>query len=230
VSAHPLIGRRRFVAACISPYPDESLLGFVTRGLRLTAVRQLKAGLKAAGAARPEPVAIATTLSDPAQIASLAEAFGCDPEDIRTRIYAPGTFDHSTTDTLNFFGTKIRWQYLETKIRRVAPRALQAEPYHRAPWQFRPFSFYASTRELLLDTCPICNRKGRRCATGASTKTALPTSTCATSRRRSSKSTIPKRWISSLAWWIPFRSAKPSRGACCPPHGTTSPMPPCSNP
>ncbi len=159
MSAHPLIGRRRFVAACISPYPDESLLGFVTRGLRLTAVRQLKAGLKAAGAARPEPVAIATTLSDPAQIASLAEAFGCDPEDIRTRIYAPGTFDHSTTDTLNFFGTKIRWQYLETKIRRVAPRALQAEPYHRAPWQFRPFSFYASTRELLLDTCPICNRK-----------------------------------------------------------------------
>jgi transposase len=168
VSEHPFIGRRRFVAACISPYPDESLLGFVTRALRLTAVRQLKAGLRVAGATRPEPVAITTTLSDPAQIASLAYAFGCDPEEIRSRTYAPGTFDHSTTETLNFFGTKIRSQYFEAKVRRVAPRALEIEPYHRAISQLRPFSFDPLTNETLLDTCPVCNRKlGWRRAQGA---------------------------------------------------------------
>jgi hypothetical protein len=140
----------------------------VTRALRLTAILQLKAGLNAAGAARPEPVAITTTLSDPTQIASLAHAFGCDPEEIRARTYQLGTFDHSTTETLNFFGTKIRAQYCEAKVRRIAPRALEIEPYHRAVWQLRPFSFDPSTRELLLDTCPVCNKKlGWRRAQGA---------------------------------------------------------------
>lgn len=150
---------RRFEGLDLLPYPDESLLGFVTRCLSFTAVRQLRKGLLLGGAARSEPVHVTTTLTDEEQIASLAHVLCCEPEDISSRVYRAGTFERSDSDTLSFFGTMVRSHYFETKIRRVSPRALDIEPYHRAIWQLRPFAFDPSTRELLLDTCPVCGRK-----------------------------------------------------------------------
>jgi len=148
--------RRRFQALEGPPFPDESLLGFVTRSLSMTAIVQLRTGLKVGGAVLPEPVALATTLRDNDMIGSLAFCFGCEADDIRSRTYDLGTFDHSTSETLEFFGTKIRAQYRECKIRRVSPRALDVAQYHRAIWELRPFSFDPTTRELLLSTCPKC--------------------------------------------------------------------------
>jgi transposase len=160
--------RRRFQALEGPPFPDESLLGFVTRSLSMTAIVQLRKGLKVGGAVLPEPVALATTLRDEDMVGSLAFCFGCEPEDIRSRTYNLGTFDHSTSETLEFFGTKIRSQYREAKIRRVSPRALDAAQYHRAIWELRPFSFDPTTRETLLNTCPECRRTlGWRRAQGA---------------------------------------------------------------
>src|ERR1700761_724616 len=101
-------GNRRFQAYIAPPHPDESLLGFVTRALSLTAAPQLKSALKLAGVHKLAPVAIATTLTDAREIAGLATLLNTTPEEIRKRTYAVGTFDHSTTETLDFFGVKIR--------------------------------------------------------------------------------------------------------------------------
>lgn len=147
---------RRFKGACITPFPDESLLGLVTRALSHTAIRQLKRGLHVAGASRPAATAAATTLTDPTQITSLAYAFGWDPSEIQSRVYESGTFEHSGTETLTFFGTQIRALYRGAKIRRVSPRALDLSPYHRAVWELKPFAFDPATCERLLDTCPVC--------------------------------------------------------------------------
>jgi transposase len=150
--------RRRFQALEGPPFADESLLGFVTRSLAMTAIVQLRTGLKVGGAMLPEPVALATTLRDDDMIGSLAFCFGCEPEEIRSRTYNLGTFEHSTSETLEFFGTKIRAQYRECKIRRVSPRALDVAQYHKAIWELRPFSFDPTTREMLLNTCPKCRK------------------------------------------------------------------------
>ena len=149
----------RFQAHIPPPYPDESLLGFVNRALSLTAVPRIRRALPLAGIEKQSSLAIATTLTDAKDVAALATLLRCDDEAISARVYSIGTFDHSTTEVLNFFGVKIRAQYRENKIRRVSPRALAIAPYHRAIWEMRPFSFDPLTREKLLDTCPVCGAK-----------------------------------------------------------------------
>jgi transposase len=156
--AHGLNGRR-FQAVIEPPFPDESLFGFLTRALSHTAIRSLRRLLQMADAAKPNALAVATTLTNPDEIARIAYLFGCEPNDLGSRTYAIGTLDHSTTETIEFFGTKIRAQYREAKVRRVSPRALEIAPYHRAIWEVRPFCFDPATRENLLDSCPVCQRK-----------------------------------------------------------------------
>jgi transposase len=152
-------GTRRFRATITPPHADESLLGFVTRALSLTAAPHLKSALKLAGIQKLAPVAIATTLTDAREIAGLATLLNTTPDEIRKRTYAIGTFDHSTTETLDFFGVRIRAQYRENVVRRLSPRALEISRHHRAPWELRPFSFDFATKESLLDTCPACKQK-----------------------------------------------------------------------
>jgi hypothetical protein len=139
--------RRSFVARVGAPFVDESLLGYVSRALSVTAVRQLPTMLRLADAPKPNSVAMPTTLVDPGEIERIAVLFGCEVEDIASRTYAVGTFEHSGTESLDFFGTQIRHHYRECKIRRVSPRALEIAQYHRAIWEIRPLSFDPQTRE-----------------------------------------------------------------------------------
>jgi transposase len=150
---------RKFVATVGAPFVDESLLGYVGRALSVTAVRQIATMLRLADAAKPNAAAIPATLTDPAEIERVATLLGCRPADIATRTYAFGTIEHSGSEAMNFFGTEIRYHFRECKIRRVSPRALELEQYHRAVWELRPLAFDPQTKEKLLDTCPVCSRK-----------------------------------------------------------------------
>jgi transposase len=151
--------KRSFVARVGAPFVDESLLGYFSRALSVTAVRQLPTMLRLADATKPNSVAMPTTLVDPEEIERIAALFGCTAQDIASRTYAVGAFEHTGTESLDFFGTKIRRHYREGKLRRVSPRALMIAQYHRAIWEARPFVFDPQTKEPLQDTCPVCNRK-----------------------------------------------------------------------
>lgn len=144
-----------FVARVGPPYPDESLLGFVTRGMAVTAVKQLHRALFLADAAKPKSTCIATTLVDNDEIVRLAHLLGCTPEDIASRTYRAGTFEHSGAPTIEFFGTGISAQFRRFAVRRVSPRALSIAAYHRAMWEL-PFSFDPATKEPLRGSCPVC--------------------------------------------------------------------------
>jgi transposase len=150
---------RKFVATVGAPFVGESLLGYIARALSVTAVRNLRAMLTLADAAKPNAAAIATTLVDPDEIDRVATLFGCPPVEITSRTYAMCTIEHSGAEAMNFFGTEIRYHFRECKFRRVSPRALNIAQYHRALWELRPIAFDPQTQEKLIDTCPVCNRK-----------------------------------------------------------------------
>lgn len=138
------------------PAPGESLLGFITRILRLTPVHHTVQGLTLAGIDRLGPYSLPTTITD-REIDGLAILFNLPREAIAAMTHRLGTFDHSSTETIDFFGVRIRADYREKRVRRVSPRALAMAPYfHRAIWDLRIFSFDPATREQLLDHCPEC--------------------------------------------------------------------------
>lgn len=76
---------------------------------------------------------------------------------IHTRVYDAVPCDEGQ-DQIGFFGSQIRRAYRETTVRRISPRALSVSPYHRAIWEIRIFGFCTDTRELLLDSCPVCGK------------------------------------------------------------------------
>ncbi|OSI24804.1 helix-turn-helix domain-containing protein [Bradyrhizobium canariense] len=91
---------------------------------------------------------------DQRQACELAQIVDCDPAAIHERTYRQA----SRRGGIVFFGTTIGKKYRETTVRRVSPRALDLERYHRAVWELRPFCFDPQTKELLLDTCPNCGK------------------------------------------------------------------------
>ncbi|MCL8483405.1 transposase [Bradyrhizobium denitrificans] len=155
-------GIRSFAADMPVPIEDESLLGFINRALERTLIVRLRKGLALADvrpAGSPSGVNIAE-----GKAAGLATLFKVDREQIVRRLHPKAAFDHVVGkggESVDFFGTKIRTQYLETMFRRVSPRALTIAPYHRALWDLRPFNFDPQTRELLLKSCPVCGEKLR---------------------------------------------------------------------
>jgi transposase len=150
---------RSFAADMPRPIEGESLLGLFSRALDRTSIVRLKQGLALAGVKPPANPSGLTIVEGQAD--RLAALFGLDRKDIVQRLHRRSHFDHHSTEAIDFFGTKIRTQYLETIFRRVSPRALMLSPHHKAVWDLRPFSFDPTTREPLLGTCPICGERLR---------------------------------------------------------------------
>lgn len=155
----PFAKVRPFQAQIDPPFPGESLLGFVTRALSISPVKQLQRGLALAGLATGAPASIATTLVGDREVAGVATLLRTTPDEIRQRTYADAPLGHNRRDMIEFFGVPMRAHYRESKIRRVSPQALKIGPYHRAVWELRPFSFDPQTRGRLIDTCPVCDQK-----------------------------------------------------------------------
>lgn len=150
---------KKFIATVGPPHLDESLRGYLGRALSVTAIRNVATMLKIADATKPNAVSLATTLTDEGEIERIATLIGCTPEDIVSRTYLTGEFAHSGSESIDFFGTQIRAHFRETRFRRVSPRALEIDPYHRAVWELRPIAFDPQTKEKLIDTCPACERQ-----------------------------------------------------------------------
>ncbi|MDH2386395.1 hypothetical protein [Bradyrhizobium sp. CER78] len=150
---------RKFIATVGAPYIDESLRGYFGRALSVTAVRNVATMLKVADAIKPNAVSLATTLTDPDEIARIATLIGCTPLDIVSRTYRVGEISHSGSESIDFFGTQIRLHFRETKYRRVSPMALEIAQYHRAIWELRPLGYDFQTNEKLLSSCPACKRR-----------------------------------------------------------------------
>jgi len=115
--------------------------------------------LKLADVTKGNAVSLATTLTDPDEIARIATLIGCTPQDIASRTYRTGEFSHSGSESIDFFGTQIRLHFRETRYRRVSPRALEISHHHRALWELRPLGDDPQTKERLLSVCPACGRK-----------------------------------------------------------------------
>jgi transposase-like protein len=149
---------RPFIAEMPAPHPDESLHGYIDRAAQRTVVRNLGTMLRLAGSTKktsfPRPFN-----TDPEEARGLAALFKLTPHEMLSRLYPWGEFDHVNESTIEFFGTKIRAQYLESTVRRVSPRALRISPHHRAIWDLRPFAFDPATREQLLVRCPACDTR-----------------------------------------------------------------------
>jgi hypothetical protein len=60
---------------------------------------------------------------------------------------------------IEFFGTQLRSKYLDLVHRRVSPSALRQSCHLRAMWAIKILSFDPGTKELLLDRCPVCDRR-----------------------------------------------------------------------
>jgi hypothetical protein len=148
---------RPFVADMPEPTPGESLLGYFSRGLSATICSRLWTAFKLAtgrGKQNPRPFNITADECD-----SLAKLFKVDPSEFRSRLYPWGQFDHVAEAAIDFFGTKIRPQYLESEVRRVSPRSLSISSHHKVHWDLRPLSFDPDTWERLLDHCPVCKSR-----------------------------------------------------------------------
>ena len=61
--------------------------------------------------------------------------------------------------TFDFFGNRMRAGHRLTKIRRVSPRALRISGHYRGVWGLKAFSFDPETKEQLIDSCPVCQRR-----------------------------------------------------------------------
>jgi hypothetical protein len=148
---------RPFIAQMPQPILGESLFGYISRGLSRTLCSQVYSAFKLGtgrGKQTPRPFNVTTEESD-----GLARLFKVDPSEFRSRLYQSGKFEHSPSVSIDFFGTKIRLQYLETKIRRISPRSLSESSHHKALWDLRPLSFDPDTWERLLDCCPVCKKQ-----------------------------------------------------------------------
>ena len=151
---------RPFIASMPTPYPDESLIGYIDRAAQRTVVRNLPTIMRLAGAAKTRHTSFVRPFNiDPQEARGLAMLFSLSPQEILSRLHPWGEFDHAKESTIEFFGTKIRGQYFESTARRVSPRALRISPHHRAIWDLRPFSFDPATREQLLVRCPVCQKR-----------------------------------------------------------------------
>jgi transposase len=141
-----------------TPYVDESLLGFAHRCLDRTVFRRLERAMSAAGLAQqPETLPMIEFTDE--QALALVELLDCAPDSVLARAYRATSWRGDRAAAIDFFGVKVRKHYRERSIRRVSPRALSVELYHRAVWDLRPFCFDPRTRERLLDTCPVCGTK-----------------------------------------------------------------------
>lgn len=132
----------------------------MVRACEGTTIVHVRKALALGGVNRPIPYYLPTKLAGEREFSCLATLLRTTPDDIRQRAYQTGSFAHApSSETIDFFGVRIRAQYRRPQRRRVSPRALRIRPYHRAIWELMPFSFDPETMETLVTHCPECGRR-----------------------------------------------------------------------
>jgi hypothetical protein len=139
-----------------TPYPDESLEGFIARGCNANGWDRPNQVLEILGHGKSQGL-WSNRLSDE-HAPMLAKQFGCKPEQLVGRFHRPVVVPETEVVFELFCGSPIRLNAREKTIRRISPAALRAADYHRAPWQLQPFKYCAETGEKLLGACPKCDK------------------------------------------------------------------------
>jgi hypothetical protein len=146
-----------------TPFPGESLVGYISRSLAETPISRLATGLSLAGIGTGHAEFIASTLDDPQQIADLAKLLGVGEAEILHRLNQ--VTQGAQYETFHHFGLQLHGRLKTSVVRRIAPTIMKRANFHRAVWYIAPLSFDPETRETLLDRCPECKHQlgWRRC-------------------------------------------------------------------
>jgi hypothetical protein len=139
-----------------TPFPDESLEGFIARGCNVNGWDRPNQVLEVLGHGKSHGL-WSNRLSDE-HAPMLARQFGCEPEQLVGRFHRP--VDVPETDKVFelFCGSPIRLNARNKTIRKISPAALRTADYHRALWLLEPFRYCAETGEKLLVACPKCDK------------------------------------------------------------------------
>lgn len=139
-------------ATATAAFPDESLIGLLTRAFARSAIRNTAQALGLAGVIVPKSAHVGRVIKDHGAVEAIAALIGVDATVVAARLL-PSSEDRKS---VLFATSPIREWHLESRVKRVAPRALIVANYHRANWLLRPLAFDPCTLELLLDRCPVC--------------------------------------------------------------------------
>lgn len=135
------------------PQADESLAGFIARA---TAANFLRSPLVALSSAGIRATRIGSLCTRPEPLAPAIAAWaGTDVEGVERMFERP---IEGRPGWVSFFGEPLRAMYRQPKCRRVAPGALKNGEYMRATWPLRPLSFDPESKEMLIDSCPVCKQ------------------------------------------------------------------------
>ena len=139
------------------PHPYESLLGFVARNAAKHACDKITAVLRVAKIQTPFPQSLPTIHCG--KSADIAAAFKANPDEIAARMHPHVASEGKPDSYIDFFGTPIRKAFREVVQRRVSPTSLKQSDHHRAIWDIRVFSFCPDSKEILISTCPACQKR-----------------------------------------------------------------------
>lgn len=134
----------RTLPLCPPPYPDEPFLGFLQRVCHESAIPDVRtlrriSGLPGQASGRR-----------PAFLGGLAELIGVPEWDLDAMIYG------STKDGATFFGLAVWDQLIAADQRRVCPRCLAQDGYHRAFWDLSVVTVCPFHNAPLLARCWKC--------------------------------------------------------------------------
>lgn len=143
------------LAIPVAPLPGEGLAELLVRATAENSYGRCAIIPNAIGVRGSLPAGLATRLQG--RTRGLATLLGV-PQGVAALeplLYLPA---EGRAGRQTFFGTSIRQVYHDARRRRVSPRALVASPHLRAIWTLRVLPFDPSTKEVLLDRCPVCEK------------------------------------------------------------------------
>lgn len=134
----------------VTPYPDESLVGFLFRLARRRRLSTIRPLMSASG------IVNLTTQPSGQQLRALAEVASLEVGQLEAITYGPpnpaiGLFRGIPLPS-NVFDARGNAQ------RRVCPDCLREGPYHRAIWDLTFISVCPVHRKVLMDTCRRCGQ------------------------------------------------------------------------
>lgn len=138
--------------AQVTPYADESLLGYVARmGAENHIIRTLMI-FNAMGSRSKTTPAVAF---QPFRLDTLSDLSGIEADQLRDMSYWPA----SDNKIVTFQGEEIPKIFVSPERRRACPRCFRMAKYHRSIWDLTAIDVCHVHKCKLLHSCPNCNKK-----------------------------------------------------------------------
>lgn len=151
--AHAPFKRLRFKYV---PDRRESLVGALAAACREHRLHNIPTALEGGGVQMARIGLIQCT--DPHTIERLARIMRTEPENLHSIAFTP-TDQRSVVALADL---NVPRRFFDFERRRIGPRSLKAEPYHRSDWLNLLLPYCPESLELLVDVCPACGPLGWR--------------------------------------------------------------------